>query len=526
MTYQRTIRRIAFVPFLLLAVLACQEPGKKGTAYPQQCDISNFAMNPFPESSWYPLSASYLDSLIKSARSSQSRTPGQIIRAHGWQLFAGLQERVPNLAGDSVWRWQTWPTATQAMKETHHTMVPKTAVQKRPKHLLGHNLNNASVSAEVPINFTPPSYVVPDPVCQLLDSAKGCSVPINGCRFQNNGDIMVAGVIYNESAYDWIREQKLYDWDTVKAMWQRVYTGSATNRRIKDFPNKAMVLKPMFWPVRQDGYTALPVWRDSTNNNNYDFYSGFEIQRVWPAAVAITTESDDPTPATDVEFLYYVNDSTGNPMGPNKYENAPVVPISKFYHWQISQPQLDAMDTIDRAILDQSAYWCYNREFQAGDYVALIAMHVITKEMPSWTLQSFWWSDEANTSKYRISRDSVASPPNRQAFNNYLMTSTYGMNAINVDPAEWPLAFNPYIELGAAHPIQTNCRNCHQRGAFPNEKQKMALGVQMQNTASYLREGSQYPSALDTFDIANPVLDSLLIMDFQWTLTDRIVPPN
>ena len=489
----------------------------------QNCGIDAFSMNPFPVSAHYPVPARTLESWVQNKNIPR-------IRAHGWRLFAGLQEVVKDVNDQDAWRWQTWPTATQAIsQETSPGPLGSTGtpVSQRASHnLLELNLQN---STGVPIDFkNVPQYRVPKSVCDSLGlpydpTTGGCGVPTDGCKFQNNGDVMIAGVIYSPEAYKWIRDQGLYLWDTLKNQFLRNFDKEAVKRQIAPFPTKSFVLKPMFWPVQKEGYTALPVWRNSLDTANFNYYSGFEEQKIWKNAVAI---SADPQQAyADVSFLYDVYKDTAYtmPLGPNNYIKAPVVSIDDFYHWQIDQATLDAMDSVDLALLNQSAYWCYKREFRAGDYIALIAMHVITKEMPEWTLQSFYWSDQAGPDNpYASGRDSVQNPPSPQAFNNYLMTSTYGISKKSA-LAEWPTAFNPYIELAAAHPIQTNCRNCHRRGAFPNSKQLKALaGYTGKNAASYMRAGANFPGALDTFDIENSVMDSLLITDFQWTLTDRV----
>lgn len=189
------------------------------------------------------------------------------------------------------------------------------------------------------------------------------------------------------------------------------------------------------------------------------------------------------------------------------------------------------MDCSDRAIVNKAFYYVYNRGWEPGDYLVLIAMHVMTREMPGWTLQSFWWDNtpQADGSKYAKQRDNVSNPQNPSAFGNYLMASTYGMTDKD-NPAEWPVAFNPYIELAASHPIETNCRNCHLRAGFPSDNAELySLGVDTtvagHNTAGYIQTRNGHtPTTLDTLTFRSVVFDSLVMVDFLWSISDRVSP--
>jgi hypothetical protein len=166
------------------------------------------------------------------------------------------------------------------------------------------------------------------------------------------------------------------------------------------------------------------------------------------------------------------------------------------------------MDRRDRAILDCSAWWCYGRRFEAGDYLVTIAMHVVTAEQPSWTLQTFWWHDRPATSKYSKNQPAIPISKAPGPWRHYLQTSTYGMTD-KQDSSRWPVSYNPYIELAAAHPISTNCRNCHLRAAWPH------------GSSSYLKVGAGLPDATQVFNTSSPVFDNLMRLDFQWAISDR-----
>jgi hypothetical protein len=223
-----------------------------------------------------------------------------------------------------------------------------------------------------------------------------------------------------------------------------------------------------------------------------------------------------------------------------------VVPIGDFYSFRYSAADLEAMDRCDRAVLDASALWSFGRRFRAGDSLVLIAMHIMTKEQPGWTFQTLWWHDKAQSCSsgpgqpplkpqrcpgglrhgdFRPSR--VEGP---KTWQNYLLATAYGQTqqagAPNAYPPDvktgekWPVAFNPYIELGTTHPVVTNCENCHHRAAWPG-RSFPSQRFPNRTPASYLEGGDSVPDPLDVYEMQNKIFDGMLTMDSVWTASDR-----
>ncbi|MGZ8998751.1 MAG: hypothetical protein ACXW2T_07845, partial [Allosphingosinicella sp.] len=285
-------------------------------------------------------------------------------------------------------------------------------------------------------------------------------------------------------------------------------------------PPGSIVLKPMMWPVPATGYTALPVWDNVREDGGR--YAGFEVQSKWPRAVALTARPQPGVTRTDVSFLYNL------PVGPNTYADSPVAGLRDFYAFR---PELDGMDPCDRAILDASAWWAYNRPFRQGDFLALVAMHILTKEQPDWTFQSVWWHDRPDEGPFAADRPDIPAKQAIGPWRHYLLTSTYGIPAMTgrqlggggagpgVGP-QWPVAFNPNIELAAHHPIRTNCMNCHHRAAWPG----FQLPPPSWPTASYLAANG--PGALEIFRQDNVIFNGLLGTDSMWAISDRVPVPT
>ncbi|TMJ19595.1 MAG: hypothetical protein E6G92_07435 [Alphaproteobacteria bacterium] len=445
-------------------------------------------------------------------------------REHGWFVWAGL-----NSATGAGPVWRTWCTSTQAFTgEGSAAMAASHAIGGRLS--LGARrraVGGAAQAGEDPISFpvspvyTLPAAVLNNPAYQqagcIRPATSGIPAALNdGPTLESNGDIMVAGVVYNDSAFNSIRGQNLYQPATLERMLP------APGQQQPNWPRLAansVALKPMMWPVPQTGYWALPVWDNLESDNGA--YSGFEISGQWRRAVAVSAE----TPAAGTRDVSLLTNGgialNGAPLGPNLYPGAPVHSIDEFYGFQ---PDLASMTPCDRAILDASSYWAYNRPFQQGDYLIVVAMHIMTREQADWTFQSVWWHDRPDAGPFAANRPDIPGAPG--PWRHYLMTSTYGFQGPpGPRGPQWPIAYNPYIELAANHPIRTNCMNCHHRAAAPGEPPPPAPSPPWpvgSYEAGRLMCGAPVPDALDVYAQDNAIFNSLLLVDSIWSISDRV----
>jgi hypothetical protein len=468
------------------------------------------------------------------------------MRLHGWCLFAGLnQVSKPN----GPLHWQSWKTSTQAFPNQYNPWkgVGGAALPQRPSPLNSRNLANAKRGGPNAINNPPPVYPINAAVAKKYPA---CRQPIpghanwyqlkDGVHMQSNGDIMVAGVIYNDAAIRHIIGTRLYNAVTLNGLLPK--DPNSPPNAIPQFPASSIVLKPMFWPVRKGGFTALPVWDWDAHKPGSPAdgkYAGYEMQSLWTRAVAIT-DLPNPKPPPTIQYLHGVYDSTGTKLiGPVTYNNTTqisppafqVVSVNDFYHRQLNQAELRELSTCDRALLDASAYWAYNRAFEPGDYVVLVAMHIMTKEQQDWTFQSLWYhpdADKPDKCRYCQSRPTNLTD---KTFQHYLLTTTYGTTqqtgqnnyysppSTQPGAAIWPVAYNPYIELAASHPITTNCMNCHHRAAWPPlaSQDKPDMG----RTSAYLQETPPNPNVLEVYPWNASIFNGLLTLDAMWAVSDR-----
>src|SRR5689334_8522747 len=483
---------------------------------------------------------------------------GDRMRLHGWCLFAGLNQVFkPN----GPLHWQTWSTSTQAFPYQYNPWkgTNGVALPQRPSPLNARNLAHARVGGANAINNPAPKYPINAAVAKKYP---GCRESMgikshpdwyqlfkDGVHMQSNGDIMVAGVIYNPAAIKNILRTNLYNAVTLNNQLPKEKTSPPN--AIPGFPSSSIVLKPMFWPVQKGGFTALPVWDWDAHKPGSPAdgkYAGYEMQSLWNRAVAIT-DLPNPTPPPLIRYLYGVYDSDSkNQIGPVTYNNTTqisppafqVVSVNDFYHRQLNAADLSALSTCDRALLDASAYWAYNRAFQPGDYIVLVAMHIMTKEQQDWTFQSLWYHPDADKSddcRYCKSRPTNLTD---KTFRHYLLTTTYGTtqqegnnnyySPPNTQPGApiWPVAYNPYIELAASHPITTNCMNCHHRAAWPPDNP--VLKPDRGRASAYLQKDPANPNPLEQFATIDSrfkgLFNGLTMVDSMWGVSDRAGYPK
>lgn len=517
---------------LALLLTACHPPGPSGTTDAQPPEPSATAehaptpggLTPVPLPAWvgFPADPQALQHAI------DARQP-QELRAHAWTLWAGLEQPI---SADDAWPvWWTWSTTTQLFEEpipAAEALTPMSRHRHAARELARRALAASEGPAAAPdasvdhtdecfddqgkgvIFFPSPTYVLPsdlvakaglDPACaepkHAAQPGSGCSLS-DGEHFQNNGDILVATESYSPQGADRI-VAKGYDQAAVLDALRAEGT-----TMLPDLATEQVTTKHMMWPVKAEGLSALPVHRDLPRSQ-WCQYNGYET---WDAMVAVDPEASTRGKG-EVDFLFGVWNHAGTEVLPTKHASVEVVPMSELYWWHVDEAAWAALADEDRLILDAASRWAHGKPFEPGDYVVAVASHIITKEIPQWTLQSAWWSDRPNEGPYAADRPSL--PEAQGPWDHYLMTIAYG---IPTEPggSVLPIAYNPYIELAATHPVATNCRNCHLRAGWTNAD------------SSYLVPTG--PGPLANIGPSDPIFEGLLLTDFQWVISDRVKPAS
>jgi hypothetical protein len=333
------------------------------------------------------------------------------MRKHSWMVFAGMTQSVPT--GEAI--WETWYRSDE-------TFNPGAAPQG--VRVLRHR-------------FRPPRQFMPKKATPLAV-----------------GNSLLSFVLLSPSAHKFIRTNQLYKSQTLDGL----RTQGKTN--IPDFPNDAMSLKAVWWPVKKDGFSALPVWDAQPTKpivGSNDFPTWKRILAIDPNRTTI------PAGETTSLRFYDVTAPTPEQASPVMINNVTVAPIQDLYCLKLTADDLANADS--RQNLNRSFRELYRRDVTAGDYVALVALHCTTKEIPNWTWQTFWWHDKPDTGKFADGRpDQVTG-----VWRHYLMNISYDMVSPTEADGTPHVCYNPWLEARFQNGTMSNCMTCHQLAVWPTD---------------------------------------------------------
>lgn len=456
----------------------------------------------------FPSGYGYMDPReIRALMIAVARGDHKTVREHGWKLWAGITQPA---AADPSWPiWYTWPNTYAAFLPQVAPGAVASAAGLRPGGSMIHL--NAIAGAGEPVNLNTPVYPIPQPVKTAYPNATSkCVSPDNpnnicdGAHFVNNGDIMIPTESLSQAGFDWIRSQLLYEGSKLDALHKA---------GVKDLtlPQRYIVTKHMFWPVKAGQISAIPVWHDY-HDGTYPGYAGYET---WPDLVGVDPSGQAVGKTATVSYLYNVLQPDGKTPWPTVTASVTVYGLKDFYYHQITKNDWDSFDEADKAILNAASYWAYNKPFGIGDYVVTIAMHINTREIPTWALQSVWWSDVPNTGPYAQDRPKL--PHAKGPWQHYLLIDGYGIPD-QPHGKVLPVATNPYIEL-VIHPVGTDCNNCHIRAGWPLSPNPPIAGE-----SSY--QNPDCPQLLAKLSPGDTCLSKYMRTDFQWIIPDRALAPQ
>lgn len=227
---------------------------------------------------------------------------------------------------------------------------------------------------------------------------------------------------------------------------------SLINRKILDFPNQSIELKPVFFLVKASALlTPVPFWQGAgpSHSSNQQHPS----PGTWYTCVLIAPGGAGglrvATPQ-EIQAAY-----KNNKLSCQTYLYAPLDMIYSF--------RMDA---------DEAKAW--NDEqgepgmvAEPNDYAVLVAMHVNTKEIVNWTWQTFWWQGGLNPPN-RFPGSTANMPGSvKGPWRNYAMCPAYSQTTT---PGGTVLVcFNPYLETSSGIPdgLNSNCMTCHGTARIP-----------------------------------------------------------
>ena len=297
------------------------------------------------------------------------------------------------------------------------------------------------------------------------------------------GASQFANVLFNAPARNHIQQNSLYLRSTLDAINDGFGNRPWEERNIPDFPIDAVVLKVVWWPVQQTGLTFLPVW-DNEPVNLVSPSQPFprNPENSWKRVVAIEPPSD----------IFLPGRTTPVPNG--NYPDAKIVSLKDFYYVE----------------LDQAAANALGGNVQAGDFMAMVAMHVTTKEIPDWVWATYWWHDQPEMDIYATDRiDQVSG-----VWRNYLMDVAYDFDLPREFDGSPNAVINPYLEARFANGVASNCMTCHGRSVWPQGNVRFLPVTRGENNPFYNQ--LVFPNGQD------PAYDGTRTrLDFLWSLQMR-----
>jgi hypothetical protein len=425
----------------LLCVAAGAEPPAAYRDIPAQYD--------------FPAAPAVLEQLRAS-----SDVTGQ--RRHAWQLFAGITS--PAADGRPI--WETWYSRLDTFQVPGKTA---TAAGRR-----------ASLVSLRQARLAPGDRLVPPSDPHLSD------------------------ILFNRPAYDHIRRNKLYLKSTLAKLNAAFPPGTPLwSRAIPEFPAQSVVLKVVYWPVKRDGMTPMPVW-DFAPVNRYSPATPLPSnpQTSWARVVAIDPGRSSVPPGTVADIFY------NNRLRPK----SSVVPLDSFYRVELDAG-LVAMMKQNRYFMDSvDMVFGKGRTIEPGDWIVVAAVHITTKEIPAWVWATAWWHDKPNDGPLAVGRPNAI----EGVWRNYLMDTTFDPYLPVESDGSPNITYNPWMEGVEAGGIQSNCGACHSRATYPGVSSDPATrGL---NDPFY--NAPIFPGGKD------PAFDgSRLMLDALWSIYIESYPP-
>ncbi|WP_429933073.1 hypothetical protein [Agrobacterium vitis] len=405
-----------------------------GAAY-----ASDICASAMPTGYGYPANPVELWKISGGIKSDTLDIPGKIDivrqRAHGWLLFAAATHPVDNKP-NALPVFHTWYTVEEAFdpspgkidctkrqNEIHLTLPTQLemVVPNRARDVL-----RAS-------GLEPSARFDPDP------SSFGDASPAQAVADAHDGVVAFSHVAFNQEMYDWIRDNQYYS----KAALDKIIDQTVARKKLIDPPEGGISLKFSWWPIAPDGLTPVPVW------DNDPRYPGDakNFPTTWTRVVVVDPIGGQQTPAKVT-------------LGGFDHSNPRVVSINDFYHLKISDEEASLGNADFR--VRAAAMQVLGRPLKGGDFIAMTALHIATREFEPWVFTTFWWSDAPSQNPLGADMPKEV----HAAFRNYIMDVSYNINGPKTPDGKAPVSYNPWLELFQIGGTRSQCMACHARSAY------------------------------------------------------------
>jgi hypothetical protein len=430
------IRRFGFLSFFFAASFLIAMASLSAIARSQISDTSG-RQRPSPSSgttSWglhpssFPNWFAFENSRVVSAWIDQRNTKAMTF--HAWKLLAALSSLTKqDFRGASAPVFMTW----WPQEDTFSAATPASIAH--------------AASLGPAIHFSRPHV----PTNRFLPVAQRPAADPAAAPLPGSQNPITVTVQYDNDVYQQVQVNQYYSPTVLNNVNNGWGNTPLANQNIQNFPNTSVAIKPSYLFAYANQPTQLQYWTGATNS----------------------TTPETPQYGTWTDWLWVVPPSV-DPAAFKKQQNDghEVVSVNDFYHFPLTAADFTASnDPLNGSVLFPNNPMSQSG-FAPGDYAILVAMHVASREVPSWTWQTFWWTIDTPVIPAPI--DGRIKPP----FNHYqtAVSYSYTQDGLNSPTSLPTLCFNPFLETGFdnstfVYPAQlgtnSNCISCHRAAVWP-----------------------------------------------------------
>lgn len=446
---------VAGIAFAIVLVTSCAEPapepGSEAEAPGETASIPNYG-DPLPSQlingDAYPTAEATIDGWINVGGQPDVAS----IASHGWGLWAALttpaDTPVPGVSGARI--YNTWLSPEQ-VRDLPPPGTPGLLAEGKGELIL-----------TAPRQF---SHITAGSALQGTES--------QGSPLEH----VIESVAYSPATAKHAHDNNLLKKSTLAALQK-----PGEIAEVPAFPTDSMAVKPVFVHIAasglENGLYKMPAW-PGTPDPAEAFPSN-----LWGACVYVD-------PANGGQGQGEVDSTCDTPTPQTTYN------LSDFIYLQLTTQRTVEAGNHNGETLTLTV--------QPEDYMALVGMHVATREDTQWTWQTFWWTPDPSSPNTPSSAEIAAARPASLTGPpaHYAMATAY-MMVIPAQPisggqsvGQPMIAYNPHLEapfdtdvfnvhrpitdgqqtfLGE-YGVQSNCMTCHGMANFGGSQTELGYGT-------------------------------------------------
>ena len=296
------------------------------------------------------------------------------------------------------------------------------------------------------------------PAARSLVQSFSLPSPRKNSRASSGSAPLIVRAHYNRAAYTHIHQNGLQDAARLIAIANssESTTNNADVDAIPAFPRDAMVVKTVWWPIPDHGVVSLPVWDPASNPPR----ASGNAYLTWSRMVGVSAGPGFGAGGTKVDVKF---------LG-RSFKQVRAIGVDALYHVTLNRRTAESLmsDPESRRV----AGLVLGRPLHANDMLALVALHLATRELTDWVWGTFWWHDQPEHSPFGTPRQPVVL---QQPWRNYLMSVSFDTDLPHEPDGSPHVAFNPWLEGrfpdgGHGSGVVSNCMTCHRRASTAADK--------------------------------------------------------